>query len=72
LHKRPYLRAETPLRRAGMGKPFFKVSEGDCFDMLKEREDAAQGELKQVSFSDMLRSVTSVAQHNDIWQHHRE
>jgi hypothetical protein len=29
LHKRTCLRAETPLRRAGMGKPLFKASDGD-------------------------------------------
>jgi hypothetical protein len=46
---RPCLRAETPLRRAGMGKSLSKVSEGDRFDILREWEDLTQSELQQGS-----------------------
>jgi hypothetical protein len=33
LQKWPCLRAETPLRRAGMGKPLYKASDGDEIDI---------------------------------------
>ena len=32
-----------------MGKPLFKASEGDCFDILGEWEEVTQGNLQQVS-----------------------
>jgi hypothetical protein len=32
-----------------MGKPLFKASEGDRFDILGEWDEGIQGELQQVS-----------------------
>lgn len=49
LQNRPCLRAETPLRRAGMGKPLFKASDSGRFDILREGEGCTQCELWQGS-----------------------
>ena len=49
LQKRPCLRAETPLQRAGTGKPLFKASEGGQIDILREWKDITEAELQQGS-----------------------
>ena len=37
-----------------MGKPLFKASDGGPIDILREREDATESELRQVSGMQML------------------
>jgi hypothetical protein len=47
VRKRTCLRAETPLRRAGMGDPRFKASDGGRFDVLWDRGNFSQSEFQR-------------------------